>query len=103
MVDRDAHDLARDLRLQEYGKTRPTTIDDALIEPAWPGLRLFAAVGDGRATLWAAGEPLDRHADVAGALERAVGRAAVDGAIFEAYLTKQAEAEGVGVRSWRND
>jgi len=100
MDDGGPHDLARDLRPQEYGKTRPTTIDDALIEPAWPGVRLFAAVGDGRATLWAAGEPLDRHAEVAGALERAVGRAAVDGAIFEAYLTKQGDSEGVGVRTW---
>ena len=103
MEARGPHDLARDLRPQEYGKTRPTTIDDALVEPAWPGVRLFAAVGGGRATLWAAGAPLDRHPDVAGALERAVGRATTDGAIFEAYLTKQAEAEGVGVRTWRND
>ena len=101
--DGGPHDLARDLRPQEYGKTRPTTIPDALVEPAWPGLRVFAAVGDGRATMWIEGESIDEHPDVAGALERAVGRTTVDGAVFEAYLTSQSDSEGVGVRVWRNE
>jgi hypothetical protein len=102
MEDSGPHDLARGLRPQEYGRTRPTTIPDALVEPAWPGLRVFAAVGGGQATLWIDGESLDEHAEVAGVLERAVGRAAVDGAIFEAYLTRRSDAEGVGVRVWQN-
>ena len=102
MEDRSPHELARDLRPQEFGKTRPTTIFDALIEPAWPGPRVIAAVGAGRATLWSGGEPVDDQAAVAEALERAIGRTAIDGAIFEAYLTKQAASEGVGVRTWQN-
>lgn len=96
------HDLARDLRPQGFGKTRPTTISDALIEPAWPGPRVIAAVGSGRATLWSDGAGIDEHVEVADALQRAIGRTAVDGAIFEAYLTKQAATEGVGVRTWEN-
>ena len=103
MEDTGPHDLARDLRPQEFGKTRPTTISDAIVEPAWPGLRVIAAVGDGRATLWSDGEAVEEHATVAGALHRAIGRTAVDGAIFEAYVTKQAASEGVGVRTWQNE
>jgi hypothetical protein len=97
------HALARDLRPQEYGRTRPTTIPDALVEPAWPGLRVIAAVGGGRATLWSDGEPIEEHAAAASALDRAIRRSAVEGAIFEAYLTRQAASEGVGVRTWRNE
>jgi len=103
MTDRGPHDLVRDLRPQGYGRTRPTTIADALVEPAWAGLRLFAAVDDGRATLWADGEVLDGYAHVADALERAVGRTVVEGAIFEAYLTAQAGSDGVGVMTWQNE
>lgn len=62
----------------------------------------MAAVGSGRATLWSEGVGIDEHDAVADALHRAIGRAAVDGAIFEAYLTKQAASEGVGVRTWEN-
>jgi hypothetical protein len=102
MDDTSPHDLARDLRPQAFGKTRPTTISDALIEPAWPGPRVIAAVGAGRATLWSDGEVIDEHAAVAEALGRAIGQTAVGGAIFEAYLTKQAASEGIGVQTWEN-
>jgi hypothetical protein len=102
MEDTSPHQLARDLRPQEFGKTRPTTISDALIEPAWPGPRVIAAVGGGRATLWSAGESMDEHTAVAAALGHAIGRTTVDGAIFEGYLTKQGPDEGVGVRTWQN-
>ena len=103
MDDQAPHGLARDLRPQEYGRTRPTTIADALVEPAWSGRRVIASVGGGRATLWSDGESIAEHDAVAAALVRAVGRTAVDGAIFEAYLTKQAATEGVGVRPWQNE
>lgn len=102
MEDTSPHDLARDLRPQEFGKTRPTTISDALVEPAWPGPRVMAAVGAGRTTLWSDGGSIDDQAAVADALGRAIGRTALDGAIFEGYLTKQAASEGVGVRTWQN-
>ncbi|HSL77228.1 MAG TPA: hypothetical protein VK867_09795 [Candidatus Limnocylindrales bacterium] len=102
MDDTAPHDIARDLRPQEFGRTRPTTISDALVEPAWSGLRVIAAVGGGRATLWSDGASIDEHDAVAAALDRAIGRS-VDGAIFEAYLTKQGATEGVGVRTWQNE
>jgi ATP dependent DNA ligase domain len=95
----DPHELARGLRVQEFGKTRPTAIDDALVEPAWQGLRVIASVGDGRATLWFDGEEVDEHPEVASALARAAGPSAPQGAILEAYLTKQAATEGIGVQT----
>jgi hypothetical protein len=99
MDRRDAHDLARELRLQEFGTTRAGTIADALVEPAWPGLRVIASVGDGRATLWFEGEEIAERPEVVAALARAAGPAAQGGAIFEAYLTKQAATEGIGVQA----
>jgi hypothetical protein len=99
MEGSDTHDLARDLRVQEFGKTRPTAIADALVEPAWPGLRVIASIGDGRAIIWFDGEQIDEHAEVAAALARAAGPAVPQGAIVEAYLTKQSASEGVGVQT----
>ncbi|MFL5681623.1 MAG: hypothetical protein ACJ77O_00605 [Chloroflexota bacterium] len=92
----DPHELARELRLQEFGKTRPTSIDDPLIEPAWLGPRVVAAVGDHPATLWWDGEAFDERPEVAAALARATDAAVEEGAIFEGYLSKQLAPEGVG-------
>jgi hypothetical protein len=99
MDGRDAHDLARGIRLQEFGKTRPGQIPDALVEPAWPGVRVIASVAGGRATLWYEGQELDERPEVAAALARVAASARLDGAILEAYLTKQAATEGVGVQT----
>ncbi len=100
MIGSDAHDLVRQLRPQEFGGTRPTNISDALVEPAWPGHRVLAAVGDGRGTIWVDGETLDGHQPLAGALERATSGLVGAGAIFDGYLTKQIASEGVGVHTW---
>lgn len=102
MIGTDVHDLARPLRPQEFGSTRPRHIVDALVEPAWPGLRVLAAAGGGRGTIWADGEIMDEHAAVAAALHRAAGSLA-EGAIFDGYVTKQIASEGVGVYTWVND
>ena len=94
----DPHDLARGLHPQEFGKTRPMSIDDPLVEPAWPGLRVIAAVGEGRATLWLDGEPLEEHASLGPALRAATVGVAGAGAIFDGYLTKTRATEGIGTQ-----
>jgi hypothetical protein len=99
MITADAHELARPLRPQEFGRTRPTNINDAIVEPAWPGVRVIASVSRGQATLWEEGRLVDELAHVQDALAAAT-RGSADGAIFEGYLTKQVLSEGVGVRTW---
>ena len=96
MHDEDVHAVARDLRPQEFGRVRTTSIIDPLVEPAWLGLRVIAAVGDDRATLWWEGEAFDERPEVTAALTRATGPSVVEGAIFEGYLAKQLAPEGVG-------
>ena len=96
MVEADPHELARDLRLQEFGRVKPISITEPLVEPAWLGPRVVAAVADDRATLWWDGEPFDERPEVTSALARATGHSLHEGAIFEAYLTKQLAPEGVG-------
>jgi hypothetical protein len=103
MAHDDPHDLARSLQPQEFGKVRPHTIIDALVEPAWPGLRVFASVGGGRSVLWWDGETFDEHPELAAALQRAIGQTSAEGAILEAYVTKQAATEGVGVQTGVQD
>src|SRR5918996_5860217 len=102
MMSTEVHDLVRPLRPQEFGSRRPRHIDDALVEPAWPGLRVLAAVGGGRGTIWADGESIDDYEALAAALHRAAGSVA-EGAIFDGYLTKQVASEGVGVHTWVNE
>lgn len=102
MIGIEVHELARPLRPQEFGSTRPRHIADALVEPAWPGLRVLAAVGGGRGTIWADGQTIDELPALGAALQRAVGSTA-DGAIFDGYLTTQIASEGVGVHTWVNE
>lgn len=103
MIGTDAHDLVRPLRPQEYGGSRPRKIPDPVVEPAWPGHRVLAAVGGGRASIWLDGETLDGHGPLAAALQRATGGVVGAGAIFDAYLTKQVASEGIGVSTWVDD
>lgn len=99
MITADAHELARPLRPQAFGRTRPSQIDDAIVEPAWPGIRVIAAVSGGTATLWSDGERVDEIGDLSTALINAA-TASAEAAIFEGYLTRQILSEGIGVRSW---
>jgi hypothetical protein len=57
---------------------------------------VLAAVGGDRGSLWLDGELLDDHEILRSTLARAT--AAVDGAIFDGYLTKRVLSEGVGVK-----
>jgi hypothetical protein len=95
-TERDPHELARELRVQEFGRVRTTSINDPLVEPAWLGPRVIASVGDDRASLWWDGEPFDERPEVTAALARAIGPSVDEGAIFEGYLAKQLAPEGVG-------
>jgi hypothetical protein len=93
----DAHDLARSLRPQGFGRTRPQRIDDAIVEPAWPGIRVFASVSEGRVCLWEEGDEIDLFDDdVHEALSRATADT-VDGAIFDGYVTKQVPSKEIDV------
>lgn len=103
MTDIDPHGLARPLRHQEFGATRPTSIPDPLVEPAWPGIRVFAAVGGGRASLWVDGERVEEHDELGVALTRATASSVGAGVIFDGYLTKQIASEGIGVDTWTAD
>jgi hypothetical protein len=102
MIGTDVHDLVRPLRPQEFGSARPRNIDDALVEPAWPGQRVLAAVGGGRGTMWADGETVEELDAITLALQRAAASVA-EGAIFDGYLTKLIANEGVGVNTWVNE
>jgi hypothetical protein len=99
MISLDAHELARPLRPQSFGRTRPTQIEDAIVEPAWPGVRVIAAVGGGTATIWDEGELVEELPHLHEALARATAPS-TDAAIFEGYLTKQILSHGVGVRAF---
>jgi ATP dependent DNA ligase-like protein len=99
MITADAHELARPLRPQAFGKTRPASIPNAIVEPAWPGLRVLAAVGGGSATIWDEGETVEELDEIRTALAKATAFT-TDAAIFEGYLTKQVLSEAVGVKTW---
>jgi ATP-dependent DNA ligase len=99
MITADAHELARPLRPQAFGHARAGKIDDAIVEPAWPGLRVVAAVSGDRATVWEDGEEVTDFPDITGALARAT-EASADAAILEGYLTKQVLTKGIGVDAW---
>ena len=92
----DAHELARAFEPQEFGRRKPYEIDDPLVEPAWPGLRVIAAVADDRATIWWDRDTFDERPELAAALAHASGPSLHEGAIFEGYVTKQITPEGIG-------
>jgi ATP dependent DNA ligase domain len=104
----DAHELARPLRPQGFGRRRAASIDDAIVEPAWPGVRIIAAVSDGRVSFFEDGEQVEGLGEgellkeLEAALERAVAGSCAR-AIFDGYLTKQLPSEGVGVTSLVGD
>jgi ATP-dependent DNA ligase len=98
----DAHELARPLRPQEFGRKRPRQIEDAIVEPAWPGIRVIAAVSGGTVTLWEEGESIEELDDIADALAQATS-ASADAVILEGYLTKQVLSKSVGVGPFGDD
>ena len=51
MAADDAIQLARDLRLQWFGKASSDRIAEPVVEPLWSGLRVVAAAQDGKGVL----------------------------------------------------
>lgn len=98
MTDPEALELARSLRPQAFGGARPDSVDDPIVEPLWPGVRVLAAVGDGRAELF---DEQGALVDALPGLTTILGRSLAAGAgaaILDGYLTKQAVTESGGVR-----
>jgi ATP-dependent DNA ligase len=90
------HPDSRSWRPQAFGRRKPRDLDDALIEPAWDGVRVLVHIGHfGARLVDAAGTDLtaahDAIATELGALARA------DSLVVDGYLTDQALRSGVGV------
>jgi hypothetical protein len=98
MTDDDALTLARNLRLQWFGKGSADRIAEPVVEPLWSGLRVIAAAHDGQGVLLDDGEDVPAHQHLAEALARTVAVTATS-VILDAYVTKQVASEepGVGV------
>ena len=98
MADGNALELARDLRLQEFGSGRSDRIAEPVVEPLWSGLRVIAAAQGDAGILLHDGEELLGHDELTQALAKAVEPAAI-GVILDAYVTKQISGEDTGIRS----
>jgi ATP-dependent DNA ligase len=90
------HPDPRTWRPQAFGRRKPKDLADALIEPAWDGVRVLAHIVAGRARLIdVEGEDLaSAHPDVTGELGAA---ALAESLVVDGYLTDQALRSGVGV------
>ncbi len=97
-MDDDAIQLARGLRLQEFGAGRPGRIAEPVVEPLWSGLRVIAAAQGDAGVLLDEGIELTGHEELTQALAKAV-EATASGVILDAYITKQISGEDTGVRS----
>ena len=98
MAADDAIQLARDLRLQWFGKASSDRIAEPVVEPLWSGLRVVAAAQDGKGVLLEDGAEVTTHPHLAEGLAKTVA-ATASGVILDAYVTKQVASEepGVGV------
>jgi hypothetical protein len=96
MTMTSALDLASSLRPQAIGKASTKAIDDPLVEPAWSGVHVIAAAQDGRGVLLEEGTPVTGQDAIASALADTVATTA-EGAILDAFLTKQASSGPPGV------
>jgi hypothetical protein len=98
MADDDALTLARNLRLQWFGKGSANRIAEPVVEPLWSGLRVIAAAHDGQGVLLDDGVDVPAHQHLAEALAKTVAVTATS-VILDAYVTKQVASEepGVGV------
>lgn len=90
------HPDPRTWRPQAFGRRKPKDLADALIEPAWDGIRVLAHVEAGRARLIdAEGADLtSAHPEITGDLGAA---ALAESLVVDGYLTDQALRSGVGV------
>lgn len=94
--------LVRDLRPQSFSRSHPDRIREPLVEPAWSGLRVLAAVHAGQTILMDDGEPVDEHEPIRMRLAGSLA-ATTDGVVLDGYLTKQVVANAVGVYTGPDD
>ncbi len=97
MDDDDAIQLARELRLQEYGAGRTDRVPEPVVEPVWSGLRVIAAAQGDAAVLLLDGDEVVGHEELTRALTGAVA-ATASGVILDAYITKMISGEDTGLR-----
>lgn len=90
------HPDPRSWRPQAFGRRKPKHLPDALVEPAWDGIRVLAHVASGRAALVDADGNDLAEAHPAIATELAT-TARADSLVVDGYLTDQARTSGVGV------
>lgn len=102
MASDDALSLARDLRLQWFGKKGSDRIAEPVVEPLWSGLRVIAAAQDGRGALLDDGADVPAHRALAEALATAVQHNA-SGVILDAYVTTQVASDEPGVYTGQVD
>ena len=86
----------RSWRPQAFGRRKPKDLADALVEPAWDGVRVLAHVGGVRVQFVdATGEDLaEAHPEIAAELAASMR---ADSLVVDGYLTDQARTSGVGV------
>ena len=87
MSEPDPLELAVTLRPQGFGRAPVDRIDQPVVEPLWPGLRVIAAARGPEGRFFADGAPVDDQALVLRALTNALERS-TDGTILDGYLTK---------------
>jgi hypothetical protein len=92
MATDDALQLARDLRLQWFGRARSDRIHEPVVEPLWSGLRVIAAAQDGEGLLLDDGAEVKGHDHLAQALATTVATSAST-VILDAYVTKQVASD----------
>ena len=90
------HPDPRTWRPQAFGHRKPKHLSDALVEPAWDGIRVLAHVTAGGAALVdAEGNDLaEAHPAIVDELR---ATALADSLVVDGYLTDQARVSGVGV------
>ena len=96
MSDDDALTLARNLRLQSFGRGPAERVAEPVVEPLWSGLRVIAAAQDDRVVLLDDGEDVPGHDHLTQALARSVATTAT-GVILDAYVTRQVATDEPGI------
>ena len=90
----DPRVVAAEWRPQHPGRRAAGEILDPIIEPDWAGLRVAAAIDQGRAEVYRYGDRIDVPPPLEAALGNAFGAV---GGVIEGHLTRQAFDDGVGV------
>lgn len=93
MPDPSPHEIAAAWQLQLPGRQAPRDIPDAIVEPAWGGVRVVVARTPDEATPFVRGEVVEVPGDLRRALLEAI---TAEGAVIEGHLTTEAFRLGEG-------